>query len=182
MNRQWYQPLALALLIAGSSRAEADVIEVADNGGFHVLSADARPEFPVPTHDLHDASKYSGTLKEAASMAGVSPILLEALVWEESRWNPKAISPKGAIGLSQLMPNTARELNVDPRDPSANLIGGARYLKMQLDRFGDLELALAAYCAGPEKVAAARGIPPIPEVQTYIDSIIGRIGITRATL
>ena len=182
MNRHCVQPLMLAVLIAASSGARADVIEIADNGGVHVLSADARAESLEPSHRQPAASPYTGALKNVASTAGVSPTLLEALVWEESRWNPKAVSPKGAIGLSQLMPGTARELGVDPHDPLANLSGGARYLKMQLDRFGDLELALAAYCAGPEKVAAAGGVPAIPEVRTYIDSIISRIAITHSTL
>jgi len=181
VTRHRFQPLVLALLIVGSSGARADVIEIAGNGGIQVLSADARPAVFVSTPNLAGVTRYSGALNEVASMAGVSPVLLEALVWEESRWNPKAVSPKGAIGLSQLMPGTAEELGVDPHDPLANLAGGARYLKMQLDRFGDLELALAAYCAGPKKVVAARGVPAIPEVRTYIDSIIGRIAITNST-
>ena len=101
---------------------------------------------PVP-------GRFSGPLTQAATVAGISPTLLAALVWQESRWNPSAVSVKGAQGLTQLMPATARELGVDPRDPIANLHGGARYLRSMLDSFdGNVEMALAAYNAGPGRV------------------------------
>ena len=86
------------------------------------------------------------------------------------------MSPKGAQGLAQLMPGTARELGVDPADPFANLEGGARYLRAQLDRFdGDVEKALAAYNAGPGRVEAAGGIPRIRETQHYVAAVMGRL-------
>jgi soluble lytic murein transglycosylase-like protein len=86
------------------------------------------------------------------------------------------VSPVGARGLAQLMPGTARELGVDADDPFANLEGGARYLREQLDRFdGDLEKALAAYNAGPGRVIDANGIPRIRETQVYVASIMGRL-------
>lgn len=172
----------MALLIAGSGSAWGDVLEITGDGGIQVLSADSRPKTPLPTPTAARVSPYTSALKDIASRTGLSPVLLEALVWEESRWNPRAISRKGAIGLSQLMPNTARELGVDPTNPLANLNGGARYLKIQLDRFDDLELALAAYCAGPESVVAAGGVPPIPEVHAYIDAIIDRIASAHSSL
>jgi len=102
--------------------------------------------------------------------------LLGALVWQESRWHPHAVSRKGAIGLTQLMPGTARELGVDPTDPLANLIGGARYLRQLLDQFdGDVEKALAAYNAGPGRVRSAGGVPAIAETRNYVASIVRRI-------
>lgn len=113
---------------------------------------------------------------ELASKYDVSPALLEALVWQESRWRESATSPKGAHGLAQLMPGTARELGVDPRDPAANLEGGARYLRQQLDAFGgDVEKALAAYNAGPGRVRRAGGIPQIAETRAYVSAILGRM-------
>lgn len=119
------------------------------------------------------------TAKLLARIAGrysLSPALLEALVWQESRWHHDAVSPKGAVGLTQLMPATARELGVDPRDPIANLEGGARYLRSMLDRFdGDVVKALAAYNAGPERVARARGIPAIRETRSYVAAILARL-------
>ncbi len=113
---------------------------------------------------------------ELAAKYDISPTLLEALVWQESRWNTGARSPVGARGLAQLMPGTARQLGVNPHDPSANLEGGARYLRMQLDTFGgDVEKALAAYNAGPGRVAKANGIPRIRETQDYVAAILGRL-------
>lgn len=112
----------------------------------------------------------------AAATANISPALLAALVWQESRWNPQAISSKGAIGLAQLMPATARDLGVDPRDPVANLTGGARYLRQLLDGFdGNVEKALAAYNAGAGRVRKANGIPAIRETQAYVRSIVQRV-------
>jgi soluble lytic murein transglycosylase-like protein len=121
-------------------------------------------------------ARYADAVNAAADSAGISPALLSALVWKESRWDAAAISPKGAVGLTQLMPGTARELGVNPNDPVANLTGGARYLRQLLDRFGgDIEKALAAYNAGPDRVIAANGIPPIRETQAYVASIVQRV-------
>ena len=119
---------------------------------------------------------YSAKVAELAARFDLSPALVEALVWQESRWRADAVSPVGARGLAQLMPGTARELGVNPDDPFANLEGGARYLRAQLDRFdGDIEKALAAYNAGPGRVAAANGIPRIRETQNYVSSVMGRL-------
>ena len=119
---------------------------------------------------------YKAKVAELAARFDLSPTLIEALVWQESRWRANAVSPVGARGLAQLMPGTARELGVDPDDPFANLEGGARYLREQLDRFdGDLEKALAAYNAGPGRVIRAGGIPRIRETQHYVAAIMGRL-------
>ncbi len=119
---------------------------------------------------------YSAKVAELAARFDLSPALIEALVWQESRWRTNAISPVGARGLAQLMPGTARYLGVDADDPFANLEGGARYLREQIDRFdGDLERALAAYNAGPGRVIRAGGIPRIRETQTYVSAIMGRL-------
>lgn len=83
----------------------------------------------------------------------------------------RAVSPKGAIGLAQLMPSTARMLGVDPWDPVQNIEGGARYLAAQYRRFGSWRLALAAYNAGPEAVTRHGGVPPYRETRTYIAQI-----------
>jgi soluble lytic murein transglycosylase-like protein len=120
--------------------------------------------------------QFEALLKQAATAANISPTLLSALVWQESRWNPQAVSPKGAMGLAQLMPATARDLGVNPSDPAANLIGGARYLRYLLDEFdGNVEKALAAYNAGPARVRNAGGVPAIAETRAYVASIVRRI-------
>ena len=116
-------------------------------------------------------------LSRTAARYSLSPALLEALVWQESRWHNEAVSPKGAMGLTQLMPATAQALGVDPRDPVANLEGGARYLRLMLDRFGgDVVKALAAYNAGPERVERAGGVPAIRETRAYVAAIMARLG------
>jgi soluble lytic murein transglycosylase-like protein len=124
---------------------------------------------PVP-------AQFATALTQAAAAANLSPTLLSAVVWQESRWNPQAVSPKGAMGLAQLMPATARNLGVNPADPIANLKGGARYLRMLLDQFdGNVEKALAAYNAGPGRVRSAGGVPAIAETRNYVSSIVRRI-------
>jgi soluble lytic murein transglycosylase-like protein len=136
----------------------------------------------VPAYAYSDVSpppvpaQFVAPLAQAAKAANVSPTLLSALVWQESRWNPQAVSRKGAIGLAQLMPATARDLGVNPTDPVANLTGGARYLRYLLDEFdGDVEKALAAYNAGPGRVRTAGGVPAIAETRAYVASIVRRI-------
>lgn len=116
---------------------------------------------------------YRSLASQIAVEEGVDPDLFMRLVEAESSFNPNASSPAGAIGLTQLMPGTASDLGVDPTDPVQNLRGGARYLKQQLDSFGDPTLALAAYNAGPGNVRKYGGVPPFKETQAYIDRILG---------
>lgn len=111
--------------------------------------------------------------RQIAQEEGVDPDLFTRLVEAESSFRPNVTSPAGAIGLAQLMPGTAQELGVDPFDPAQNLRGGARYLRQQLDRFGDTSLALAAYNAGPGRVQQYGGIPPFEETQNYVARILG---------
>lgn len=192
---------ALAATIAAP--AHADVLEIGTDGearwvagGTAVGEANAivyagpiaevpagvisiSPESAVSNTQQHAAgvpAAYAATVQNLAARYDLSPALLEALVWQESRWRANAVSPAGARGLAQLMPGTARDLGVDPDDPFANLEGGARYLREQLDRFdGDLELALAAYNAGPGRVIRSGGIPRIRETQNYVAAIMGRL-------
>jgi soluble lytic murein transglycosylase-like protein len=116
---------------------------------------------------------YRAAAEEAANRYGIPPDLFLRLVGAESSYNPGAVSPKGAQGLAQLMPGTAAELGVDASDPLQNLDGGARYLRQQYDTFGDWNLALAAYNAGPGAVQKHGGIPPYAETQNYVAKIAG---------
>ena len=117
---------------------------------------------------------HQATISRIAAEEGVPASLLSALVWSESSYNPEAVSSAGARGLAQLMPSTAASLGVDIDDPTDNLRGGARYLRQMLDRFGRVDLALAAYNAGPTAVARAGGIPPYPETQQYVTKVLAR--------
>lgn len=123
------------------------------------------------------ASRYRGEFlghaRQAARRHGVPEELFLRLIAQESGWNPKARSVKGAIGLAQLMPATAALLDVDPHDPLENLEGGARYLAQQYRAFRSWRLALAAYNAGPEAVAKYGGVPPYRETQGYVKAILG---------
>ncbi|VAV95489.1 Transglycosylase SLT domain protein [hydrothermal vent metagenome] len=117
--------------------------------------------------------RYLAMAKEVAARHGVPTDLYLRLVQQESGWKPAALSNKGAIGLAQLMPGTARKLGVDPRDPYENLEGGARYLAQQYRRFGSWRLALAAYNAGPDAVQKYGGVPPYKETRNYVRVIWG---------
>lgn len=122
----------------------------------------------APSGDLR------GYASAVAARHGVSPGLMLRVMHQESRGNPRAVSPKGARGPMQLMPGTASELGVDADNPYQNIEGGARYLKQQLDAFGgDERLALAAYNAGPGAVRKHGGVPPYAETQAYVRDIQG---------
>ncbi|MXP25005.1 transglycosylase SLT domain-containing protein [Altererythrobacter indicus] len=176
--------------------AYADVLEIGDDGPSWISGPNVTLNAPdsaavpdnvdieVPASAVADLQRhsagipatYSAKVAELSARFDLSPALIEALVWQESRWRSNAKSSAGARGLTQLMPGTARELGVDPGDPFANLEGGARYLREQIDRFdGDIEKALAAYNAGPKRVLDAGGIPEIRETKHYVASVIGRL-------
>lgn len=129
------------------------------------ISADLSPIAP-------EAIKRA--IQQAAEKAGIDPDLFDALVARESAYNPRARSSVGALGLTQLMPATAKELGVSDRnDPIQSLRGGATYLKQMLERYGgDMRLALAAYNAGPGAVDKHNGVPPFKETQKYVRDIM----------
>lgn len=114
-------------------------------------------------------------IEQASRQTGVPGALLAALIRTESAWQPYVVSAAGAIGLAQLMPATAGELGVDPWNPIENVLGGARYLRKQLDAFDDVRFALAAYNAGPHRVRQYGGIPPYQETQAYVARILERV-------
>lgn len=127
---------------------------------------------------------FDSLIADACARYGMDPELIRQVIWAESGFNSRACSPKGAMGLMQLMPQTARDLGVlDPWDPAQNIEGGVRYLRNMLDTFqGTTELALAAYNAGPKRVLWCGSVPPIPETRAYVSKIMGRYGKSQASL
>jgi len=120
-----------------------------------------------------DDPEVAAAIADCASRYDLDPALLRTVIQAESGFNRFAVSPAGAQGLMQLMPGTAAALGVsDPFDVRQNIAGGAAYLRRQLDRFGSLDLALAAYNAGPAAVTRYNGIPPYRETQDYVARVV----------
>ncbi len=128
----------------------------------------------IPAYTGSYRGQYLQAARDAARRHNVPEDLFLRLVQQESGWNPRAVSHKGAIGLAQLMPQTARLLRVDPRDPLQNLEGGARYLAEQYRTFRSWKLALAAYNAGPGAVKKYGGVPPFRETRGYVSKILSQ--------
>lgn len=176
--------------------AQSTVLEYDTNGDVTVTKtspkiAKAKKETTVPSKAAmirkltrETAVRYSGS--KGVRKAGLDALtfvdVFESLIERESEFDPDAESAKGARGLGQLMPETARNMGVnDPYEPRLNLIGSAKYFTLLLDRFGSLELALAAYNAGPERVEQYKGVPPFEETKTYISWILNKAGIRSET-
>jgi soluble lytic murein transglycosylase-like protein len=168
---------ARAVLVRGLEERVAELQRAALAARVPVR-ADVAVDGPAPAWaaGLPPAGRtWAPAIAAAAATNGIDGRLLAALVWTESNFRPDAVSHAGAIGLTQLMPGTARGLGVDPHDPVDNLHGGARYLAAQLDTFGRADLALAAYNAGPGRVQAAGGaVPDIVETQLYVVRVLDR--------
>lgn len=156
--------IGAALLLAGSAWASPYRLQL-DNAPAYRLATTAPATAGLP---------YATEIAAAASKAGVDTALVHAVIAVESGYRADAISPRGAIGLMQLMPATARRFGIDnPHDPQANLQAGTRYLRFLIDRFpARKDLALAAYNAGEGAVARHGGIPPYPETQAYVPAVL----------
>lgn len=150
------------------------------------LESSASPVTPSPANLVNDdlpnaelspkMTQFMPNIKSAAQKYNLPPELIAGIIWQESRANPKAVSHCGAMGLMQLMPATAAHLGVqNPFDPAQNIEGGSKYIRQMLDRFnGNLNLAVAAYNAGPGNVEKyGRTIPPFKETQEYVPRVLG---------
>jgi soluble lytic murein transglycosylase-like protein len=146
----------------------------------------AQPALP-PIRSVNGNSANVNSVRQqiqaTAARYGVNADLVDAVAWQESRYNARARSSAGAIGVMQLMPGTARDLGVsDPHDVHQNVAGGTAYLRAQLVRFGNnVPLALAAYNAGPGAVIRHGGIPPYRETQDYVQRIMQRLSAITAS-
>ncbi|HUO35565.1 MAG TPA: lytic transglycosylase domain-containing protein [Candidatus Acidoferrum sp.] len=152
-----------------------------DGGVVEVDAADVvsiEPEdqfsFPVAPVPASSGVPYENLIRAAAARHGVDEKLVAKVIAAESNFNPRAVSPKQARGLMQLMPQTAALLSVrDVFDPAQNIDAGTKYLRELLDKYkGDLRLALAAYNAGPDMVEKYGGVPPFAETQSYVERIL----------
>ncbi len=181
----WGQAALLAALLAVAGTARADLYTyTAPDGSVHFSNIPSDPRYELLIREgatSGDAgvsasrARFAPLVANAAAETGLPPGLLHAVVRAESNYDPLAVSPKGAVGLMQLMPETARRYGVaDARDPAANLLGGARYLRDLLDQFNnDLSIALAAYNAGPGAVVRSGGaIPPYGETRRYVPKVL----------
>jgi soluble lytic murein transglycosylase-like protein len=171
----------VTLILVSALPARAQVIEIGPKGAA-VISVPsvttvegAQPILPIRpvTNKLMAPPAAQPILEAAGRLSGLSPRLLEAVAYVESRFREDAVSAKGARGMMQLMPATASGLGVDPSDPAQNAQGGATYLRQMLATFdNDLELALAAYNAGPSAVIRHGGIPPYAETRAYVAAVM----------
>jgi soluble lytic murein transglycosylase-like protein len=182
--------LAFFLCLAGllGAPAAAQVISIGPGGSVTTYAGPVmatpegiRPIAPIaPIAPGATATTAAGPVKalirDAATRHQLSEQLVEAVAWQESRLQQKAVSPKGARGVMQLMPRTAQALGVDAASLDGNIDGGAAYLAAMMQRFdGDIREALAAYDAGPDAVTRYGGVPPYRETQAYVDAILGRL-------
>ena len=194
INRRFTPSFCAVFLLAGlCSGAHANVFERRQNGNLVEISkpawrSDASPDVGDRYGPKAEPASISSQSQNAvrqhihatATRFGVDRNLVDAVAWQESRYNPHARSKAGAIGVMQLMPGTARQLGVrNPHDVEQNVVGGTAYLRQQLERFGNnVPLALAAYNAGPGAVIKYGGIPPYRETQDYVRQIMQRLSAT----
>ena len=168
--------------------AEAAMYSFVDEYGMlHITNVPVDPRYRVvPGYEsLRNASaigRYGKFISAAAERYSLDPELIKAIIKVESSYNPNAVSAKGAMGLMQLMPETAKEMKVEtPFKAEENIMGGSRYLRKLLNLFGgDLRLGLAAYNAGPSRVLASGSIPKIPETRKYVKKVLHEYGRTRS--
>ncbi|MGE5236467.1 MAG: lytic transglycosylase domain-containing protein [Acidobacteriota bacterium] len=169
--------VALAALAAGTAEAGVFVLTQPD-GTRKIVNIPGSSAARVPRGSLLRRDELWPRVQETAKSFGVDPTLVDLVIRMESGYNPSAVSPKGAQGVMQLMPDTASLYGVrNTFDPEQNIRGGVRYLKDLLERFGsNVTYALAAYNAGPEAVERHGGIPPYRETRNYVQSILGAYG------
>ena len=173
--------------IFAQNMANPPVRNIHDRGRLRMLSNVPFPAAPPPAPapvDIASLPKYERArfAAQIGEQNGIPRELFAAMVMTESNFEPAARSHVGAIGLTQLMPATAREIGVNPHDPLQNLHGGARYLREQYERFGDWPLALAAYNSGPGRVARLGRIPHIRETQDYVQKVLVRADVMRGRI
>lgn len=161
------------------TKIEPDEVPYIDPDAAKIQDPGPPPTAEVDQDDTLLGTPYGEIIAAASEAEGVNPMLVRALIEVESKFRPTARSRKGAMGLMQLMPSTAREYNVrNPFEPKANIEAGIKHLKTLIDRFGSsIELGLAAYNAGPGAVEKFNGVPPYRETRNYVSRILSLAGL-----
>jgi soluble lytic murein transglycosylase-like protein len=176
MRRREFRIGVILILLFFPGAAWGEIFGYQDKNGYWVFPEKGTASQPgrSPEESLLFIQKFEPVISEASVKYGLDPHLIKAVIRAESDFDHRAVSPKGALGLMQLMPATAEELNVgNPFDPEENILGGARYLSDLLKRFGqDQNLALAAYNAGPGRVESSGGVPRIAETENYVKKVM----------
>jgi len=165
--------LVVVAALAWPLAASADIFRYVDEKGVvHFSNVPTDGKFRFYRKESTPKNSLVDLISRYATFNKLEEALVRAVIKVESDFNPRAVSSKGAVGLMQLMPGTARSLKVEsPFDAEQNIRGGTRYLRIMLDRFQDLDLALAAYNAGPTTVQQHGGVPPYPETIQYVDRV-----------
>ncbi|MBI4827124.1 MAG: lytic transglycosylase domain-containing protein [Nitrospirae bacterium] len=172
--------LIISAVLLSFSLSYGDIYKYVDKNGVVLFTN-------VPQEKPHKKSKkvnnyknynsgseyYDQIINNKSSKYSVDPSLIKAIITVESNWRKNAVSNKGAMGLMQLMPDTAKDMGViNPFDPEENIDGGTKYLRFLLDMFTDLPLAVAAYNAGPGTVTDYGGVPAFPETEDYVSKVL----------
>jgi len=167
--------LTLFMLGVAFGQARGDVYRYVDaDGVLHFTNTPTVSQYSFYMKESSSGSRLEDIIGHYAAMFALDENLVRAVIKAESDFDPRAVSSKGALGLMQLLPETAREMDVgNPLNAEENIRGGSRYLRQMLDQFqGDLTLALAAYNAGPGAVRRHGGIPPYRETRIYVDRVL----------
>ncbi|MBI4681065.1 MAG: lytic transglycosylase domain-containing protein [Nitrospirae bacterium] len=177
--------IALLTFLTGWSLSFADIYKYVDENGvihftntpensqYKKIISESKPQ-PQSKKNVPNTAHYHQIVRSKSAKYNVEPSLVKAVIKTESNWDAAVVSQKGAMGLMQLMPSTANDMDVrNPFNPEENIEGGIRYLRYLLNKFdGDITLALAAYNAGPKTVEKFGSIPPIPETQQYVKQVL----------
>ncbi len=167
----------LIFLTLPALSSHADIYKFKDEKGVtHFTNIPQKKNYKIVISEkkTRPGNDYSYIIRNKSRKYNIEPSIIKAVITAESNWNPRAVSNKGAIGLMQLMPATARDMQINnPYDPEENIEAGTRYLRFLLDKFeGNLTLALAAYNAGPGKIERSGGVPPFPETKKFVRKVI----------
>ncbi len=178
VRKTWLSIIVLFFCLSYPCLADNIYYYVDEEGVWHFTNIKTSPRYRLYLRSFHKKAAqyikdYSEIIEKAAKRYSIEPALIKAIIKAESNFDRTAVSCDGAKGLMQLMPSTAKQMNVsDPLDPEENIFGGVRYLRILLNEFKDIYLAIAAYNAGPSAVRYYHGVPPFPETRRFLKMVL----------